>query len=133
MNLFEARKGATAKAGKGTATQRLYRQWLAGEDQAGVVNALTNICSRACSPLCLPVDSTNPLAMARRLSSRWPWCKDFVVQELRDASPYAADPDCRYIARRCRQRFIDEIRRGTAARFRYGVDRVRDARGRFIR
>jgi hypothetical protein len=132
--LYQSRKGALARPGPGTLTQRLYRQWVENPDQREEIEtALAHICAKACVGLCPPVEpddqSMYGYEMFKRFGRRWPWCRDFVQREVRRTTPYDSDPDCRYIARRCRQRLIDEIRRAN----RPIGDRARDERGRFIR
>ena len=71
--------------------------------------------------------------MATRFSGRWPWCAEFVKSELKRTTQWDADPDCRYIARRCKQRLISEIRaKNRMDRSEYMEEVERDEKGRFL-
>ncbi len=85
--------------------------------------------------------------MDRRFSQRWGWCARFVESELYgkitgwnpDQQQWIRDPsiawidECRYIARRCKQRLIDEIRKANRmSRTEYLGLVERDERGRFL-
>ena len=71
--------------------------------------------------------------MARRFAGRWPWCAAFVRSELEKRTKWDADPDLQYIANRCKQRLIDEIRAAKRkTRAEYLGDVARDANGRFL-
>jgi len=148
---YQHRAGIETPRGRGTQTQRLYRKWLtaSADERKRIENSLTNICARACQGLCPPVEGGNDYNrnMDRRFSKRWGWCARFVESELygkitewnpdqqqfiREASTAMID-GCRYIARRCKQRLIDEIRKTNRMSQAEYLGRVeRDERGRFL-
>jgi hypothetical protein len=128
-------KGKPELPGKGTKTQKLYREWLtAGKEiRALIANSLTNICVSNCRGLCPPVEHISPGDNYRewrgRWGARWKWCHAFVLADL----PKAED-ECRYIARRCRFRLIDAIDAfHRMPRATYLSTVKRDGKGRFLK